>query len=167
MLQITPITIAFAVMSVFALGGGLGVVMNRNLVHAALFLMLALFGIAGLFVLLEAPFLAAVQVLVYIGAISVLITITIMVTRRIMGLRESVNRQWPIAALVGVLAFATLGFVIINQFEGQQPVGDVPANSVLTLGTQLVSSQAFLLPFELASILLLAALIGAIVVARD
>jgi NADH-quinone oxidoreductase subunit J len=166
-MQITPVTVTFAVMSIFALGGGLGVVVNRNLVHAALFLVLSLFGIAGLFILLEAPFLAAVQILVYVGAISVLITITIMVTRRIMGIRESVNRQWPVAAVVAVLAFATLGFVIVTQFAGETPVSDVPPESVAQLGAQLVSSQAFLLPFEVASVLLLAALIGAIVVARD
>ncbi len=166
-MQITPVTVTFAIMSIFALGGGLGVVVNRNLVHAALFLVLSLFGIAGLFILLEAPFLAAVQILVYVGAISVLITITIMVTRRIMGIRESVNRQWPVAAVVAVLAFATLGFVIVSQFAGETPVSDVPPESVAQLGAQLVSSQAFLLPFELASVLLLAALIGAIVVARD
>ncbi len=166
-MTITPVFIAFAVMTIFALGGGFGVVVNRNLVHAALFLVLSLFGIAGLFVLLEAPFLAAVQVLVYVGAITVLITITIMVTRRIMGITESVNRQWPVAALIGVLTMATLGFVILGRFAGLQPAADVPPDSVVSLGRQLVSSQAFLLPFEVASVLLLAALIGAIVVARD
>lgn len=167
-MEITPVTIAFGVMSILALGGGFGVVVNRNLVHAALFLVLALFGIAGLFVLLEAPFLAAVQILVYVGAISVLITITVMVTRRIMGIHESVNRQWPVAALVGVLVLATLGFVLINQFGAvAAPVADVPVDSVQQLGHQLVNSQFFLLPFEVASVLLLAALIGAIVVSRD
>ena len=166
-MQITPITIAFAAMAIFAIGGGLGVVTNRNLVHAALFLVLSLFGIAGLFILLEAPFLAAVQVLIYVGAITVLITITIMVTRRIMGIHESVNEQWPVAAVVGVLTFATLGFVIMGRFQIAVPVADVPPDNVAMLGSQLVSSQAFLLPFEVASVLLLAALVGAIVVARD
>jgi len=164
-MQITPQIIVFTVMSIFALGGGLGVVTNRNLIHAALFLVLCLFGIAGLFILLEAPFLAAVQVLVYVGAITVLITITIMVTRRIMGIHESVNRQWPIAALVGVLTLATLGFVVYSNFGWQYTTADVPPNSVALLGEQF--TQAFLLPFEVASVLLLAALIGAIVVARD
>ena len=96
-MSITPETIAFAIMSVLVLGGGLGVVSSRNLIHAALYLALTLFGVAGLFVLLEAPFLAAVQVLVYLGAIAVLVTITIMVTRRLMGIAENVNRQWPVA----------------------------------------------------------------------
>jgi len=166
-MQITPIHVAFAVMTIFTLGGGLGVVTNRNLVHAALFLVLALFGIAGMFVLLEAPFLAAVQVLVYIGAISVLITITIMVTRRIAGIREAVNTQWPWAALAGALVMATLGFVVINRFGDMLPAAEVPADSVATLGQALVSPVGYVLPFEVASVLLLVAMIGAIVVARD
>lgn len=166
-MTITPLVLIFGLLALFALGGGLGVVVSRNLFHAALYLVLSLFGIAGLFVLLEAPFLAAVQVLVYVGAISVLITITIMVTRRIMGIMESVNRQWPVAALVGVLVAATLGFILLGQFAGLTPVAAVPADSLNQLGMALVNHQAYLLPFEVASVLLLAALVGAIVVARD
>jgi NADH:ubiquinone oxidoreductase subunit 6 (subunit J) len=164
-MELTPVSIAFTIMSILALGGGFGVVVNRNLIHAALFLVLSLFGVAGLFILLEAPFLAAIQILVYVGAITVLITITVMVTRRIMGIHESVNRQWPLAALVGVLTMVTLGFVVWTRFENLTPVADVPPDSVAMLGTQFTG--AFLLPFEVASVLLLAALIGSIVVARD
>jgi NADH:ubiquinone oxidoreductase subunit 6 (subunit J) len=166
-MEITPITIAFFIMAAFTLGGSLGVVVNRNLFHAALYLVLALFGVAGLFVLLEAPFLAAVQVLVYVGAITVLITITIMVTRRVMGVSESVNRQWPLAAVVGALIAATLGFVIMNQFSDKLPVADVPADNIVQLGKALADHQGYLVPFEVASVLLLAAMIGAIVVARE
>lgn len=166
-MTITPTVIAWAIMAVFILGGGLGVVTNRNLFHAAMFLVLTLFGIAGMFILLDAPFLAAVQVLVYVGAISVLITITIMVTRRVMGTKENVNRQWPIAALVAVLFFGVLGFVILSQFGWLYPSGSVPANYINQLGAALVDPQGYLLPFEVASVLLLAAMIGSIVVARE
>jgi NADH-quinone oxidoreductase subunit J len=166
-MEITPVTIAFSIMAAFALGGSLGVVINRNLFHAALYLVLALFGVAGLFVLLEAPFLAAVQVLIYVGAIAVLITITIMVTRRVMGVSESVNRQWPLAAVVGALIAVTLGFVILDRFSGKLPVADVPAYNIVQLGEAMASPQGYLVPFEVASVLLLAAMIGAIVVARE
>ncbi len=166
-MTLTPVTIAFAVMAIFILGGGLGVVISRNLVHAALYLVLSLFGIAGMFVILEAPFLAAVQILVYVGAIAVLITITIMVTRRVMGVTESVNRQWPLAAIVAALVMATLGFVLLSQFSGVWPEAGVPEDSISQLGAALVNSQAYFVPFEVASVLLLAALIGAIVVARE
>lgn len=156
----------FGLMAVFALSGGLGVVISRNLFHAALYLVLSLFGIAGLFVLLEAPFLAAVQILVYVGAISVLITITIMVTRRVMG-SEALNRQWPVAAVVSALIMVTLGFVMVNQFGGITDAAAVPGNNLEMLGHAFVNPAGFLLPFEVASVLLLAALIGAIVIARD
>jgi NADH:ubiquinone oxidoreductase subunit 6 (subunit J) len=166
-MTITPVTIAFALMSVLVLGGGLGVVSSRNLVHAALYLALTLFGVAGLFVLLEAPFLAAVQILVYLGAIAVLVTITIMVTRRLMGITESVNRQWPVAAVIAALVAATLGYVVMSQFVGIYPTQAVPPDTIERMGQSFASHQGFLLPFEVASVLLLAAMIGAIVVARD
>ncbi len=167
-MAITPATVIFLLMAAFALGGSLGVVVNRNLIHAALFLILALFGMAGLFVLLDAPFLAAVQILVYVGAISVLITITIMVTRRIMGTTENLNRQWPLAAVVAALIAGTLGFVLLSRFSGVEAAGDVPATYIAQMGSALVDyRQGYLLPFEVASVLLLAALIGSIVVARE
>jgi NADH-quinone oxidoreductase subunit J len=164
-MTITPVIIIFGVLAVCALGGGFGVVTSRNLVHSALYLITSLFGVGGLFLMLEAPFLAAVQILVYVGAISVLITITVMVTRRV-GVTGSVNSQWPLAALVSVLILATLGFIILNVF-GNATLAAVPADTVAQLGAALVDHQGYLLPFEVASVLLLAALIGAIVVARE
>ena len=164
---LTSTTIAFFVMSVFTLGGGFGVVTTKNMVHAALYLILSLFGMAGLYILLEASFLAAVQVLVYIGAIAILITITVMVTRRIMG-AESVNKQWPVSALVAALLAATFGFVVTTQFgDVVSPAADVPADTIANLGFALANPSAYFLPFEVASVLLLAALIGSIFVARD
>ena len=166
-MEFTPVTLVFAIMTLFVLGGGLGVVISRNLFHAALYLVLALFGISGLFILLEAPFLAAVQILVYVGAISVLITITIMVTRRVMGVANAVNTQWPLSAVAAVLVLVTLGFVSINIFGGLSPVADVPPGSIEQIGASFANPLAFMLPFEVASVLLLAALVGAIVVARE
>jgi NADH-quinone oxidoreductase subunit J len=167
-MAITPTTIIFLVMSACVIGGGLGTVSSRNLVHAALYLILALSGISGLYILLEAPFLAAIQILVYVGAIAVLITITIMVTRRLMGVTEAINKQWPIAAVVGVLVFALLGFVLLNQFGGNtEPAGPVSTEYLTELGMLFASPTGFFVPFEVASVLLLAALIGSIVVARD
>ena len=166
-MNLTPDVVIWAIMAIFILGGGLGVVTSRNLIHGAMYLILALFGMAGMFILLEAPFLAAVQILVYVGAISVLITITVMVTRRVMGATENVNHQWPVAAVVAVLVFGMLGFVIVSQFGATQPSGAVPADYINQMGMALVDHQGYLLPFEVASVLLLAAMIGSIVVARD
>ena len=166
-MQFTPEIIAFALFSVFSLGGGLGVVSSRNLIHAALYLVLALFGVAGIYVLLEAPFLAAIQILVYIGAIAVLVTITIMVTRRLMGVSENVSRQWPIAAIGALLVAVLLGYVLFSLFGGLSPATDVPPDTIAQIGRAFVDPQGYMVPFELASVLLLAAMIGAIYVSRD
>ena len=94
MIEVNAQTIAFGILSVFILGGALGVVTTRNLVHGALWLILSLFGVAGFFVLLSAPFLAAAQVLVYIGAIAILIVFAVMLTRSMTSLGEIRNGQW-------------------------------------------------------------------------
>src|SRR3954451_20764015 len=78
MLELNVQTIAFLIFAILSLGGALGVVTSRNLIHGALYLIVSLFGGAGFFVLLSAPFIAVVQVLVYIGAISILIIFAVM-----------------------------------------------------------------------------------------
>ncbi len=172
MIEINAQTITFFLMSLFILGGGLGVVTTRNLIHGALYLILSLFGVAGYFVLLAAPFLAAVQVLVYIGAIAILIVFAVMLTRSMTSLRETLNRQWWLSAIVGVLLFGFLTVGVILPVWGQgspfmsQPVSETVA-STTDLGVALVDGNGFVLPFEVASILLTAAMIGAIVIARD
>ncbi len=88
MLEFNAQSIVFIVFTLFSLGGALGVVTTRNLIHATLYLILSLFGVAGFFVLLSAPFLAAVQVLVYIGAIAILIVFAVMLTRSMTRLRR-------------------------------------------------------------------------------
>lgn len=172
MLEINGQTIAFFVFTLFILGGALGVVTSRNLIHSALYLVLSLFGVAGFFVLLSAPFLAAVQVLVYIGAIAILIIFAVMLTRGMTALREIRNQQWWLAAIVGVLLFVVLAAGVIlpvwgnDGLLGSRPVSDVVATTA-DLGVALVDGNQYVLPFEVASLLLTAAMIGAIVVARD
>src|SRR5690606_2443707 len=108
MLELNAQTIAFFVFALFILGGGLGVVTTRNLIHAALYLILSLFGVAGFFVLLAAPFMAAVQLLIYIGAIAILLIFAIMLTRSMTNLQDVRNEQWWLSALVGLLLFVVL-----------------------------------------------------------
>ena len=169
MIEINAQSIAFLVFSICVLGGGLGVVTTHNLIHGALYLILSLFGVAGYFVLLSAPFLAAVQVLVYIGAISILIVFAVMLTRSMTRLTEVLNRQWWLSAAVGVLLFLflTVG-VILPVWGGQDPQSvSAVVGTTVDLGVALVDGNQFVLPFEVASVLLTAAMIGAIVVARD
>lgn len=170
MIELTPMTIAFAVFSIITLGGALGVVTNHNLFRGTVWLMVSLFGVAGFYVLLAAPFLAAVQILVYIGAIAILFTFAVMLTRSMTNLTQRFNRLWP--NLVGaIVLFVLLMVAVIMPVWGSNPELNMPVSDVVAttgdLGLALVSGEAFVLPFELVSLLLTAAMIGAIVIARE
>jgi NADH-quinone oxidoreductase subunit J len=155
----------FIILSIITLGAALAVVTSKNLFHSALFLILSFVGVAGLYILLEAGFLAAVQILVYVGAISILIIFAIMLTRRLMA-KELVQRnaQWGISGLVALLLFIVLGFVLLRV---NWPVVEaaVPQESISILGQELMNT--YVLPFEVASVLLLVALVGSIIIARE
>ncbi|NDJ60998.1 MAG: NADH-quinone oxidoreductase subunit J [Chloroflexi bacterium] len=172
MIELGPQSVAFLFFSVFALGGALGVVTSRNLMHGALYLILSLFGVAGFFVLLSAPFLAAVQVLVYIGAIAILFIFAVMLTRGMTRLTETLNRQWWLSAVVSLMLLAVLLVGVILPVWGEggtnpnMPSTDLVATTV-DLGVALVDGDQYVLPFLVSSLLLTAAMIGAIVVARD
>ena len=163
----TALQIIFLIAAAATLGSGVMVVTARNLVHAALWLIVSLFAVAVLFVLLEAGFLAAVQVVLYIGAIAILIIFAIMLTRRVMqDAAPQTNRQWWLGALMAVALFAAL-FVVLRQVTYPVANADVPLNNLQTLGESFVDPNQYLLPFEVASVLLLAAMIGAIAIAGD
>lgn len=168
--------IIFILVSFLTLLSAWVVVTNRNLFHAALALMASFLGVAGLYVLLEAGFLAAAQLLVYIGAISILVIFAIMMTRRLMQTTETpFNSQPLLSGITAIVLFAIIVFVVIQVFAwrpGEEPLGaapEVPApileNSLTQLGVSFVDVGQYVLPFEVASVLLLAALVGAIVVA--
>jgi NADH-quinone oxidoreductase subunit J len=155
----------FIIFSIITLGAALAVVTSKNLFHSALFLVLSFIGVAGLYILLEAGFLAAVQILVYVGAISILIIFAIMLTRRLMA-EDLVQRnaQWGVSGLVALLLFAVLAFVLLRV---NWPVveANVSSESISILGQELMNTYA--VPFEVASVLLLVALVGSIIIARE
>lgn len=169
--------ILFLLLAAVTLISAVVVVTNRNLFHAALALMVTFVGVAGFYLTLDAGFLAAAQLLVYIGAISILIIFAIMMTRRLMQAAESpVNSQWILSIVVAVLAMVVLTVVIAGYWPlepstsvalASMPVVDeaVLQGSVAQMGASFVSADAYVLPFEIASVLLLAALVGAVVVA--
>ena len=165
----TAMQIIFLIAAAVTLGAGVVVVTARNLVHAALSLIVTLFGVAILFVLLQAGFLAAVQVVLYIGAIAILIIFAIMLTRRVMqDTGPQTNRYWGLAAVLSAAMFISL-VLVMRQVPGLQAVSGatVPGDSLERLGFALVDPNQYMLPFELASVLLLVALIGSIVIASD
>jgi NADH-quinone oxidoreductase subunit J len=159
--------IAFLVTAAVILAAALQVVTARNLVHAALWLIVALFGMAVLFVLLEAGFLAAVQVVVYIGAISILIIFAIMLTRRVMqDTGPQTNSQWWLAALIALGTFAAI-FLTLSQVRFPQANAPVPESSLATLGFDLVSPDHYVVPLVVVGVLLAAGMIGSIAIAKD
>ena len=170
MLEFNFVTVAFFVFSLITLGGGVGVVTNQNLFRGTIWLMVSLFGVAGLFVTLSAPFLAAVQILVYIGAIAILFTFAVMLTRSLTNLRERYYRVWANAlgagALFVLLMLGVIAPVWVANPDLAMPVSDEVIRTI-DFGVALASGEGFVLPFEVASLLLTAAMIGAIVIARD
>lgn len=154
--------VAFYILGAVCLGGALGVVMSRNVVYAALLLLVSLMGVAGVFLLLLAEFLALVQVLIYGGAITIVVLFVVMLTREqeFRALRD--NPQRPLAVVAGLMVF---GLLVAAMVKGTP--SETVRNSVefTTLGKGLFTQWA--VPFEVASLVLLVALIGAIVIARE
>jgi NADH-quinone oxidoreductase subunit J len=157
--------IIFGLASLVTLGAALAVVTNKNILHSAFYLVLAFVGVASIYVLLEAPFIAVVQVMIYIGAIAILIVFAIMLTRRI--LSEDLiqrNSQWILSALGAVGLFVVLGWIM---YSVKWPVVQqaVPEDTITILGQELLGT--YIVPFEIASVLLLAALVGSIIIGRE
>ena len=146
-----------------AVGAGLLVVTTKHLVRAGLYLVLCLGAVAGLYLVLTAELVAWVQVLIYVGAVVVLLLFAVMLTRAPIGASDDLDRPgWP-AALVG--GGASLGLVVLLVDAFRWSTVDLPeAGTAERLGAEIFRS--WVLPFELLSVLLLAALVGAIVISR-
>jgi len=158
-------SVIFAILAGITLGSALMVVTSRNLLHSALWLIASFFGIAGIFILLQAEFLAVVQVLIYIGAIAMLIIFAIMLTRRIMDPQQPrFNSQWGLVGGFAALLFVGLA-AVVTRVAWPVAVGEVPADAIAQLGVDFVGVYA--VPFEIASVLLVVAMIGAIIIARE
>jgi NADH-quinone oxidoreductase subunit J len=166
----TLIQIIFILLAAATLGSALMVVTARNLVHSALWLIATLFGVALLFGLLQAAFLAVVQVVIYIGAIAILLIFAIMLTRKLAtDSGPALTENWPWAVLIAVVLFGVLGYTLLTwPGTAALPVPlDPRADQVRALGIALVAPEGYVLAFGLASVLLLGALIGAIYVAWE
>ena len=153
----------FALLAVGVVGGGLAVVTLRNVIHAAVAMMICFGALAGMYALLGAPIVAAAQVLIYLGAISVLILFAIMLTQAgDANLPAPFHRQVPFAALVSVAIVALVGWAVLQTDWPAQAAAVAPALEAIAVS--LFTDYA--LPFEIISLLLLAAIIGAIFLAR-
>jgi len=154
--------VIFAILGLAGIGAALRLVTAKNVVHAALYLVVSLATVAGVYLLLAAEFVAWVQVLIYVGAIVVLLLFSLMLTRAPIGREALDNQQRGLAAVVGVIVLAGLAFLVQDAF-GHERLILLPAKTA-DVGDELF--RTFALPFEVVSFLLLAALVGAIVLAR-
>ena len=156
--------VAFGIIAVVMIYAALSVVSTKNVVHAALWLVMVLAGVAAQYILAAAEFVAISQVLVYIGAVMVLFLFGIMLTRAQIGREAGLNnRAWILGVPVAVVMFGLLAFVIIDAF-GDDVLPDRGPTPTVALSDQFLS--IYLLPFLAISFVLLSAAIGAIVLAR-
>jgi NADH-quinone oxidoreductase subunit J len=161
-------SVAFYILAVAMAVAAIGVVRSQNIVHAALFLVVVLAGAAGQYILVAAEFVAWVQVLIYIGAVVILFLFGIMLTRAPMRSEGSLdNEQKWAAVVVGLFLFGVITALLVDAYGGKQIELD---DKLVALGNSgNIGSSIFrdyLVPFEVVSMLLLAALIGAVVIAR-
>ncbi len=159
------LAIAFWLMAAVMLVAALGVVFLRNVFRAALSLILCFVMVAGLYITLSADFLAAVQILVYVGAISVLIILAIMMTREVQQ-GSPANKMTIPAFIVAIVLLGIMVYTVTNtpwQISTQAPI----APTTTSLAARLFSEGGFILPVEIGAVLLLAAILGAIVIARE
>jgi NADH-quinone oxidoreductase subunit J len=155
----------FAIIALVAVAAALRMVSTSNVVHAALYLMVVLAAVAALYVLLAAEFIAAAQVLVYIGAIIVLLLFGVMLTRARIGRDAELNydQKW-LGVLVAGLMLVVMSYSLWSRFEDTLLPEDRQVQRTAEVADSIFAT--YIVPFEALSVVLLAALIGAIVVAR-
>ena len=157
--------ILFFLLAAIVVAGALGGVLLKNPIHCVLSLILFFFGIACLYILLQAEFIAAVQILIYVGAVATLALFAIMLTRQITGMelrKELGHNRWVAFLLACLVAASLLNAIRHQQFPPQLPPGRLTTE---VLGREMVTT--FVLPFEVVSILLTAVLVGAMAVAME
>jgi NADH-quinone oxidoreductase subunit J len=162
--------IFFYLIAAAMVGAAVAVVTTRNVVHAALYLIVVFAGVAAQFILLAAEFVAVTQVLIYIGAIMVLMLFGIMLTRARIGRDvDATNDHWLVGIATAVLLAVVMAYALIDRWGGDALPAERQIDAVDGSNTATVSDSIFsqyLVPFEIVSVLLLAALVGAIAIAR-
>lgn len=157
------VVVAFWVLALLTLGSALMVAVVRDLVHAVLFLILSFIGVAGLYITLSADFIAVVQVLIYAGAVSVLMLFAILLTPASARDNAAVPYRAPISVLAGLVG-AVIVFVALRTDWAAVSGEDRFPSTAAAIGDALL--DPFVLPFEVASVLLVVAMVGAIILVR-
>ena len=155
--------LAFWLLAAMTIGGASMIIFSRNLIHAVIFLIISLLGVAGLYLTLSADFIAVVQVLIYVGAISVLMLFAIMLTPRAERDNSESSLKLPAAAVMVLILTATV-YVALDTDWGAVRQAAL-ADQARLIGQSLINE--YVLPFEIGAVLLTAALVGAIALARQ
>ncbi|MHB2017049.1 MAG: NADH-quinone oxidoreductase subunit J family protein [Candidatus Xenobia bacterium] len=158
--------VAFYLLAALILIAAGAVVTLRNVLHAGLCLIVCFWGVAGMYVLLDAPFLAAIQILIYVGAISVLLIFAIMLTQRISTRERPVTAGTILRGLVVGIGFAAMGGYATFNTEYAKFTPVPHPGSLLDLATNFLTPEQYLVPFEVVAVLLLVAMVGAVIIAR-
>ncbi len=157
-------TIIFYFFMLMTLASAVFVVSTKNVVYAAFALLGTFFGVAALYIFLSADFIAAVQVLVYVGGILILIIFGVMLTHRVMDVELRVKTIQVFPAFISTLLLVIILVTVV--LETRWPVGEAEPVTSTTRGIGMLIMNDYLLPFEIVSILLLMALVGAVLLAR-
>ena len=159
-------TVVFFIFAILAIAAAWGVVTSKNIVHSALYLALSFAGVAVLYVLMNADYLAAVQLLVYTGAISIMVVFAVMLTLRgEIGKSNPENSVWGWGAFVSTLMFIMIAFVILTNVDWRiLPTPWTSGGSATDISLLLLTK--FMIPFEAAAVLITIALVGAVILAK-
>jgi len=157
----------FLIFGSLALSAAIRVVTSHRIFHAAMWLIISFFGIAAIYLLLESPFMAGIQLFIYIGGVAVLTVIAIMVTKGIMRVdRRMTNEPW-VSAMIAASLFAVMVWMIRQIVWPAVPLYSVSDGDLALLGVSLVDPAGYLLPFEVVSLMLLVVLIGALYLGKE
>ena len=159
-------TVVFFIFAILAIAAAWGVVTSKNIVHSALYLALSFTGVAVLYVLMNADYLAAVQLLIYTGAIAIMVVFAVMLTLRgEIGDSNPVNSVWGWGALVSSLMFIMIAIVILTNADWRiLPTPWTSGGTATDISPLLLTK--FMIPFEAAAVLLTVALVGAVILAK-
>lgn len=157
-------TLAFVIIAALTLAAGVATMTLRNLVHCALALVIAFVGLAAVYLQLDAQFVGFAQILVYVGAVAILIVFAVLLTRGGESPERRIfSREWKWNALVAMLAFDVLAWAVNHSFVLDRQPSEKAEATVRQIGEALMSK--YVLPLEVIGLLLTAALIGAVIIA--
>jgi NADH-quinone oxidoreductase subunit J len=161
--------ITFITLSIVTLVSAILVITRRNAVHSAIWLTVTLFSVGGIFLLQHAEFLFAVQIILYVGGIMVLFLFVVMLVDIDVALKQArFARQWQVALATSILLLAIIGYALYNHGHGlnlpARPMTSAPLQNTQAVGMALY--QNYMLPVEIASVLLLVAMVGAVIMAK-